>query len=337
MHFETLLSRRGFLAAGVGSALGLAAAPGAAFARAWNLRKSAETFLEWKNVGEGVDAALGFGGNSMVIRGKNAAALVDCKNAPFGAVLRREAEALGEGVKLTQVINTHHHADHTGGNHAFAGGLPIIAQEKAIERVKAQVERYVGQLKDGARQIGDKQGAPAEGVRADLKGFQEKLEKLSAADFAPTESFKDSRTLDIGGVKVVLIHFGAGHTDNDLIVHLPDRNVIHTGDLLFMKRHPVIDRSAAATTTGWTASLKKIIDLCDAKTRVVPGHGELTDVSGLRTQMAYFDAARAAVGDAIKAGKSKDEVGKMVLAAPFDGYGEGGRSLVAVWEELGGK
>lgn len=271
----------------------------------------------------------------MVIRGKSAAALVDCKLSPLGLVLRREAEALG--TPLTQVINTHHHADHTGGNHAFAGAAPIVAHEAALARIKGQVERYVGGLRDAERMIGDRTGPEADGVRADVRAIKERLATISEKDFMPTASFAGVKTLDIGGVEVMLRHLGPAHTDNDVIVRVPAANVIHTGDLLFMGRHPVIDRGAKATTLGWIAALRQIIELCDAKTRVVPGHGELTDVGGLRGQIEYFERMREWIGGELKAGRTREEILKLPVPSAYEKYGNAERAIGAMVDELSEK
>ena len=73
------------------------------------------------------------------------------------------------------------------------------------------------------------------------------LGSIKADAFAPTTLFAADHDLDVGGVKVQLRHLGAGHTDNDIIAFLPDRNVIHTGDLLFRKVYPYMDIGGGAT------------------------------------------------------------------------------------------
>src|SRR6185295_2924664 len=102
------LSRREFLA--------VSAAAGAACCvptcRSRGAVRADEKFFDWKDVAKDALAAFGFGGNSLAVLGTKGVLVVDCKNAPFGPQLRREAEALG---KLAMVVNTHHHADHTGG------------------------------------------------------------------------------------------------------------------------------------------------------------------------------------------------------------------------------
>ena len=96
--------------------------------------------------------------------------------------------------------------------------------------------------------------------------------------------------------------------------------------------------STGATTAGWMRSLRRMIELCDERTVVVPGHGEVTDVSGLREQVAYFEYVRRLVGDAIKAGQSKRQIQRDPIER-YQGYGFeqlAPRVLGAVYDELTG-
>ncbi len=293
-----------------------------------------ETFFQWKPVSEDVWIAFGQGGNTLVLAGKGAAVLVDCKNAPFGAALRREAEAQGAPIKL--VVNTHHHGDHTGGNHAFSKDLAIVAHEKCKPRIAPQMNRYISQAKEAVLTLSADERPCAAKVREDAKAYHNRMNQLKPAEFEPKITVGDSKELETGGEKIILRHFGPGHTDNDLVVFVPRRNVVHCGDLLFYRRHPFLDRESGGTFKGWMASVLGIVELCDEKTLVVPGHGELTNVKGLREQVEYWERTRDAVAAAIKEGKSKDDVQKLEIAA-FKDYGlpeMRARSLAAVYEEL---
>src|SRR5262249_4286035 len=102
------------------------------------------------------------------------------------------------------------------------------------------------------------------------------------------------------------------------------------------KMHPFIDRDGGATTTGWMASLKEAIKLCDDKTRVVPGHGELGGVEILKAQVEYFEKMRDLVAREIKAGKPPKEVAEMKPRLDPD-YARGdfvGMVLGAIYDEL---
>lgn len=288
------------------------------------------TFFDWKPAA-GAKVAFGYGGNALVLAGKDASLLVDCKNAPFGDCLRREA-----GPALTHVVNTHHHADHTGGNHAFTKDLKIVAQINSTPRILGQMNRYVSQLKEAVNQLGEAKGPAADRVRAEARALYGRVEQLRATDFAPAITFDTDEKLDVGGIEVNLHHYGPGHTDNDLVVHVPSKNLLHTGDLLFHKRHPYIDLDGGASTEGWVKNLAKLIGLCDAKTVVIPGHGELTDVEGLKGQIRYFEVAKAAIEKAFKDGKSRKEVIEMTIPelGPLEGAGIQPIAFGAMYDEM---
>lgn len=325
------ISRRAFVRAATVGAAGLVLRPALGFAGRFD---GEETFFAWESPREGVRVGFGQGGNTLVVLGKDGSLLVDCKNAPFGAALRREAEALGAPVRW--VVNTHHHADHTGGNHAFTPGVPVIAQANARPRVQEQTNRYISQAKEAIQSVSGLETPPPEAVIADLKAYHDRMADLTPEEFAPTETFETGKDLQAAGGRVALRHFGPGHTDNDLIVHVPEHNVVHAGDLLFHRLHPFIDREAGGTTRGWIESLKHALEFCDAETVVVPGHGELTDVDGLRGQIEYFERCREAIGKAIKAGKPKAEAIE-ALPEAYRGYGNErfrGLAMSAIYEEL---
>lgn len=290
-----------------------------------------DTFFTWKPAADDAKVAFGSGGNALVLRGNNAALLVDCKNAPYGDCLRREA-----GPGLTTVVNTHHHADHTGGNHAFTKDLKIVAQINATPRILGQMNRYVSQLKEAITQLGDAKGPAADQVRVEARALYARVEHMKATDFVPATTFDTDEKLDIGGVDVNLHHYGPGHTDNDLVVHVPSQNLLHTGDLLFHQRHPYIDLDGGASTEGWVANLSKLIALCDDKTVVVPGHGEITNVEGLKAQIRYFEVARAAIEKSFKAGKSRKDIVEMKLPEfeKLDGAGIQPIAFGAMYEEI---
>lgn len=308
------LSRRAFLGSSA-VALGTIAWPRSrSFART---QFDEETLFEWKAVGEKVKAAFGYGGNAMLVTGKGACLVVDAKNAPFGGQLRRESEKLGG--QILALVNTHHHGDHTGGNHAFTKDLEVIAHDNAAPRIRTQTDRYLSQMKEGLTQLKDAKSGPADKVREDLHPFLTEMTQVKAGMFAPTATFSTERTLDVGGVKVVMKHLGPGHTDNDIVVHLPDLNILHTGDLLFHKVYPYIDGQGGGSTKAWQQTLAKVVAMCDADTKIIPGHGELCGRDALTAQVQYFDAMREYVGKQIAAGKSRKEIAES-NPEPYDKY-----------------
>ncbi|QKK09425.1 MAG: MBL fold metallo-hydrolase [Planctomycetota bacterium] len=120
------VSRRGFLAT-AGCVAGTVALSPTALARAAaSGRLGAGTYFPRVEVGKGVHAAidLSSGGNVMVVSGRDAALMVDTKYPAFAAALQREASTFGGPV--THVLNTHHHADHTGGNGVLKGRVEVL-------------------------------------------------------------------------------------------------------------------------------------------------------------------------------------------------------------------
>jgi len=258
------------------------------------------------------------GGNCLLAVGKEGALLVDTKFTALGRTLRREATNIAGASgaeKLTHVLNTHHHADHTGGNCAFGSDVKLMAHAKAASRIAAQIERYTGGIDGTVRQLAEL-GLPEDVV----KPVMEEADRVKAASasmgpehFAPNALIEqDTTEVDLGGMKVVLRHVGPGHTDNDVFVWLPEQNVMHTGDLLFHRLNPYIDAGAGATTRGWQKSLAAMIELCNDETIVIPGHGALTDRAGLQAQYDYFDQLRKVVAYAKDVdGMSREEAVKI--------------------------
>lgn len=345
------MSRRSFTGAAAAAAAGLVVS-GVALGRRQADQKDAEkggspapapgnapvvgrdVMFEWHEVAPGVHVAVGQGGNAMVIVGSKSATLVDTKNIGFAGQLRREAEKLGRPV--VRVISTHHHADHTGGNHAFrTAAVPVIAHANAKPRIEAQFERYRGGLASAMQQLPRSMDKPVADTRDDITRWLGESEAWRPDDFGPTEVMEDSvMEVDADGVKVVLRHAGPGHTDNDVFLWLPEKNVVHTGDLVFNGMHPFIDAGAGATTRGWEKSLEALGGLSNADTKVVPGHGPVGGRDVYTAQAAYFQLLRDAI--AAVPGITREAAVKLVpkgteeLGNPR--FLEG--NMGAVWDEL---
>lgn len=330
------LSRRHFLGAlgACGAAYGLS---NAAFGQPTSTPAASTDFLKWEEVAKGAFVSTGNGGNSLFIYGKDGGVLVDCKNAPYGAVLRRECEARGK--KILQVINTHHHADHTGGNHALSADIEIVAHEKCTDRVLGQMNRYISQLKEAVTTNSELAGEAAKRVREENIELYKNVTKLKATDFVPKVTFAKDHNVKFQDVSLKLTYFGTGHTDNDIVVFDESRNILHTGDLLFHRSFPFVDVGSGANSQGWQNSLREALKLCNAKTVVVPGHGTVTDIKGIEAQIELFDVVRDAVGKAIKAGKTRKEVSEMKLEkyATYERQNISNLVMGAVFDELSKK
>ncbi len=99
----------------------------------------------------------------------------------------------------------------------------------------------------------------------------------------PTRTFSGRLTLDVGGRTVELIEVGPAHTAGDLLVHVPDANVVFTGDILFIGGTPIV----------WAGPIGNWIAACDLMLGmdvdvVVPGHGPVTDQTGVTAVRDYL-------------------------------------------------
>ena len=145
------------------------------------------------------------------------------------------------------MVVTHWHYDHAFGLAAFADLATIGA------RVRARAARLAG---------GRRRGGPA-GVDADGAGRADRELVVATA-------------VDLGGRRVEIAHLGRGHTDGDLVVVVPDADVVFAGDLIESAGPPSFGAGLGARTSG-PATLDGLIGLMTAKHRAVPGHGDPVD------------------------------------------------------------
>lgn len=199
---------------------------------------------------------------------------------------------------VTHIINTHAHADHWFGNHAFSLLKPrpvIIGHEK---------------MKSHARSIGPRWLK----IMARMTKGASKGTKL----VLPDKTIKGSTSLTIGGVVFKLLYQGYAHTHGDLVVWLPQQKVLVTGDILFYKRTPGL---RDASPLGNIRALEALLKL-PAK-YVVPGHGAVSDKRAIRYMLGYLKLLKREVSRYQQQGlqsyemRSRINVGKYIEMAMF--------------------
>lgn len=307
------ISRRGFVGSvGLAMAAGVAV-PGWAWASAacddhdGATGEQAKTYFEWSEVRPGVWVAIGGGGNVLACApeggGRRRGLVVDTKNGGLGRILKGEAEAL-LGEPIWAGINTHHHPDHVGGNSVFTAAR-VFAHPRAQARVRAMnriLRDQVFRTTDAV--MGD--ASWSEEIRAWARQERKSMDLLDAEDFVPTHAMGAvgavGRLPIVPDLPVEVRHFGAGHTDSDVVLRFENDNVLHVGDLVFNGLHPFFDADGGATVRGWVESLRECETLCDAETVVVPGHGLVGDVEIIRGQIGYLESLIEAVREEIEAG-----------------------------------
>ncbi|QFU92959.1 MBL fold metallo-hydrolase [Amycolatopsis sp. YIM 10] len=106
----------------------------------------------------------------------------------------------------------------------------------------------------------------------------------------PDRLLTDRAELDIGGRRVGLAHFGPAHSDNDVVVHVPDASVVFAGDLVeFSPPGSFTAESFGTDTTlsGWPAAIDGVLAL--GAEIILPGHGPTVDRDFLLAQKEILD------------------------------------------------
>jgi cyclase len=200
----------------------------------------------------------------------------------------------GRGIDL--VINTHHHADHTGGNAVF----------------RAEAKKLVAQA-----------GVPA------LQRQVAAATPNSAAPVVADATFDKTWSEKLGDEQVTASFNGPGHTGADAIVHFEKAHVVHMGDLLFYERHPRVDRAAGASIQNWITILEKVGKDMPGDTIFIAGHAKdglpvTVDRKAVLRFRDYFDAVLAFTRKGIAQGQTREALAGTAALPGFEGYQGGG-------------
>lgn len=175
-----------------------------------------------------------------------------------GRAVVEDLRRLGRG-EVVGVVNTHVHFDHTFGTAAFReayGDIPVHAHETVVEDLPVNLDR----------------------VRA---AYDREREDPRAAEIAATEivlpdhTFSSVAVVDLGDRAVELVHPGRGHTRGDVVLRLPDADVVLAGDLVEESAPPSM--GSDCWPMDWPLTLDTVLSLATPSTVVVPGHGAPVD------------------------------------------------------------
>ena len=228
-----------------------------------------------------LEGADGFSSNIGLLVGDEHVLLVDDGMAPITASLMETVQQLA-GRSIDFVVNTHVHGDHVGSNASLAeSGAIVVAHDNLRKRL---VEKP------------DDAGGPA--------GL-------------PVVTFADEVTFHVNGQQAHVFHVAAAHTDGDAVIHFRDANVIDAGDLHFNYMFPFIDLDSGGTVRGFIAGQRRIVEMADDETRIIPGHGPLASKADLQASVDMLVDALARVEALVLEGKSEEEV---LAANPLADY-----------------
>ena len=213
---------------------------------------------------------------------------------------------------IRYLINTHHHGDHTYGNHVFAGAT-VISHDYCRHQVIG-----AGTIDPGV-------------LNAIFPEFDFRGITATPANI----TFDKQLTLHVDGLEVRLLHFGPGHTAGDIIVYLPGEGIIFAGDFIFLYSTPV---SMDGLFAGWLKNLDAMAKL-GAKI-YIPGHGPVCGVEGLNLCRDYLVFIRREAKKRFDKGMTVDEAAKDITLAQFREWPNHERILInleRLWREFRGE
>lgn len=239
-----------------------------------------EVKVEAEQVAPGVYVLYGRGGNIGVSVGADGVFLIDDQfanmTAPVEAALAKLAPT-----PPRFVINTHWHHDHTGGNENLAAAGSILVAHDNV-RLRMGTEQF--------------------------SKFFERTTPASPAAALPVVTFSDGVSFHLNGDEIRGEHVAAAHTDGDVFIHFRKANVLHTGDLVFAGMYPFIDLDSGGSVDGVLAAVDRMLAIADDGTRIIPGHGRVTDKAGLKAYREMLAVTSARVRELAKAGRTIEEV-----------------------------
>jgi cyclase len=239
-----------------------------------------------------VRLASGFGGNVVVLNGAAGVLLVNGGAAPHAERLLADIGRATGGKGVEILFNTDWHPDHTGSNEAAGRmGARIIAHEHTKQYLGAEL----------------------------FVDWQSRTYKPLPAKALPTQTFLTTGTMTFGGEQIEYGHLGQAHTDGDIYVFFRDSNVLVAGDVLSVGTYPIADYTSGGWLGGLANATKTLLDLSNAETRVVPGHGPVQTRADLQAQHEMLVAMRDRLSKMMRQGLSAEDMLKAGVTKEFDG------------------
>ena len=239
----------------------------------------------------------GRGGNVGVSTGEDGLYIIDDQVRPVTTQLLQAIRKISSK-PIRFVINTHYHADHTGGNETIGGkGAVIIAHDNIRKRM----------------------------TTSQVSIFTKSTTPPYANDALPVVTFNDRMSLHLNGESATAYYVANGHTDGDSIIHFPVSNVIHMGDMYFNGLYPYVDLDAGGAIQGMIQAADLALSMANDATRIIPGHGPLAMTEDLAVFRDYLVSATANVQALIDQGMDLQQA---IEAKPTQEWDE---TLGSIW------
>lgn len=231
----------------------------------------------------------GAGGNIGASVGEDGILIIDDQFAPLAPKIKAALKGIADK-PIKWVLNTHHHPDHTNGNQVFGAEAPIVAH--------ANVRKH---LETTGIDFNKREPAPKQAL--------------------PVVTYNDSLSLWVNGEEVRVTHYAPGHTDGDSVILFTKSNVAHMGDDTVIGGFPYIDIEGGGNIKGIIAAADRAIKELPPDVKIIPGHGPLTDINGLKEFSATMKEIVATVEKAMKSGKTAAQAKQAKLLSKWEKLG----------------
>jgi cyclase len=226
-----------------------------------------------EDLGHGVYMLQGFGSNIGVYAGPDGLFMVDNEYAPLSKkIMTALSDISDQPVRF--VVNTHWHRDHRGGNENFVNAGAIIIAHDETRRIMALAQ----QTPDLQSEIGP------------------------SPKNLPTITYKEAMTFHLGDETIEVHYVPNVHTSGDSLVIFKNANIIQTGDMYFNGFYPFIDVPFGGSIDKMIAFYDDLYALADADTKIIPGHGPISNREDVRVYQAMLKIVRTRVATAIAKG-----------------------------------
>jgi glyoxylase-like metal-dependent hydrolase (beta-lactamase superfamily II) len=247
---------------------------------------------EITELGDGLSViTLSMPGNVAVLSGPDGILLVDNQVPAFDAQMVEDLRTItaqdADAVRF--VINTHAHPDHLGSNAIWkARGATNVAHDNVQRNVNVAFDTNLGPIT-----------------------------QASVEDVQPMVTYSEEMRFQMNGQTIHVVHPAPAHTDGDSVIYFEEANVVHTGDIYLNKAFPVVD--VTGSLDGLIAALEGIAARVDNETRIIPGHGRVSNKAELEAYTADIREMRAIIAALIEEGMTVEQV---VAAKPFARFEE---------------
>src|SRR5271165_4121381 len=237
------ISRRHFLAAGGLTFASACFAPRVLFAEEDHLvadafKEAATAKITVQTLRRNISVLLGPGGNIAVLTGSDGKLLVDAEIVTSRPHVSQALAGINAD-PIKQLINTHWHFDHTGGNAwLHEAGASILAQENTRKHLLVDTR---------------------------VEGWHHTF-PAAPPGAIPSTVFAEDHTLHVNGSTLILKHYLPAHTDSDISVHFPEADILHTGDTFWNRDYPFIDYWTGGSIDGHIRAAEANIAKVTSKT-----------------------------------------------------------------------